>query len=215
MTRLPLAVLAAALGFWMGWGQSLAAQDPTTGLDARLRKTGIAELVDRVVMTGGSIQGIGNITQAAEFNCYFDPQSAQEVFCSRTTKTLIPLDVTSQVRFGLDLLEKLPERFCRAGEFLRQILPFAYRSYRQQLGQEDIILNDAVGILGVLEPELFDFESMAGQVETEGQLTRGVTVFDRRQAPEWRNNMEVATAIREEQIVPTIVQRLSLAGNAT
>lgn len=189
---------------------------PLTNLARAFRRDPyIAEMVDRVVMTGGAINGVGNITQSAEFNCYFDPVSAQEIFNSRTTKTLIPLDVTGQVKFGLDLLEKLPERYCRVGEFLRQILPFAYRSYRQRLGQEDINLNDAVGILAVLEPQLFHFESMAGQVETEGQLTRGVTVFDRRQAPEWRHNMEVATSIDEDQIVPAIVRNLNLAGNAT
>ena len=112
-------------------------------------------------------------------------------------------------------MEKLPERYCRVGEFLRQILAFAFRSYRQNLGQEDINLNDAVGLLAYLEPGLFEFESMAGQVETEGQLTRGVTVFDRRPVPEWRPNMEVAVSLKEEQIIPNIVTRLGLAGDAS
>ena len=67
----------------------------------------------------------------------------------------------------------------------------------------------------MLEPELFEFEPMAGQVETEGQLTRGVTVFDRRMAPEWRNNMEVATSLKHEQAEAAIVKSLCLAGNAT
>ncbi len=189
---------------------------PYTNLARAFRRDPyIAEMVDRVVMTGGSTNGIGNITQAAEFNCYFDPGSAQQVFDSRTTKTLLPLDITSQVRFGLDLLEMLPERFCRAGDFLRQILPFAFRSYRQKLGQEDINLNDVVGILSVLEPQLFEFESMAGQVETEGQLTRGVTVFERRQVQEWRPNMEVATSVKSDEIVSTVVRCLGMAGNST
>lgn len=189
---------------------------PYTNLARAFRRDPyVTEQVDRIVMMGGSIRAGGNITQAAEFNCYFDPQSAQEVFCSRTTKTLVPLDVTREVKFGLDLIDKLPERYCRAGEFLRQILPYAFRAYRQKLGQEDINLNDAVGILAMLEPELFEFEPMAGQVETEGQLTRGVTVFDRRMAPEWRNNMEVATSLKHEQAETAIVKSLCLAGNAT
>ena len=189
---------------------------PYTNLARAFRRDPyVTEQVDRIVMMGGSIRAGGNITQAAEFNCYFDPQSAQEVFCSRTTKTLVPLDVTREVKFGLDLIDKLPERYCRAGEFLRQILPYAFRAYRQKLGQEDINLNDAVGILAMLEPELFEFEPMAGQVETEGQLTRGVTVFDRRMAPEWRNNMEVATSLKHEQAEAAIVKSLCLAGNAT
>ena len=158
---------------------------PYTNLARAFRRDPfIAEMVDRVVMTGGSVEGIGNITQSAEFNCYFDPQSAQEIFSSRTTKTLVPLDVTTKVQFGLDLMEQLPEKYCRVGGFLRDVLPFAFRSYRQKLGQEDIHLNDAVGMLAVTDPDLFEFAAMAGKVEVEGQLTRGVTVFDRRSVPE-------------------------------
>lgn len=175
----------------------------------------VSEMVDRVIMTGGSINGIGNVTAAAEFNCYFDPISAHELFNSRTTKTLVPLDVTTQVNFELDLLERLPDRFTRVGHFLRQILPFAFRSYRQQLGQEHICLNDAVGMLAVLEPEIFHFDPMAGQVEITGELTRGVTVFDRRSVQEWRPNMEVATSINIDRALPAILDRISLAGNLT
>ena len=175
----------------------------------------IADLVDRVIVTGGAVDGVGNITQAAEFNFYFDPVAAQEVFCSRTTKTLIPLDVTRQVEFGLELKEELPAEDSRVGHFLRQILPFAFRSYRQQLGQENITLNDAVGFLSVLEPQLFEFHGMAGQVETTGELTRGVTVFDQRLNPEWRVNMEVARTIDSERVRQFIVDQLSLAGNWT
>lgn len=51
---------------------------PYTNLARAFRRDPlVAELIDRVVMTGGSIQGIGNITQAAEFNCYFDPHSTR------------------------------------------------------------------------------------------------------------------------------------------
>ncbi len=189
---------------------------PMTNIARAFRRDpNVAELVDRLVLTGGSVNAVGNITQAAEFNCYFDPQSAQEVFNSRTTKSLIPLDVTSRVNFGLDLLDNLPDRFSRVGHFLRQILPFAYRSYRQQLAQEHINLNDAVGMLAVLEPQLFEFSEMAGQVETTGDLTRGVTVFDRRSVPEWRCNMEVATTIDVESVVNILVDRLNLAGSLT
>ncbi len=189
---------------------------PFTNLARAFRRDpGIHELVDRIVLTGGSINGVGNITAAAEFNCFFDPPSAQDVFTSMTTKTLVPLDVTTQVKFDLGFLDLLPERYSRVGDFLRQILPYAYRTYRNQLGQEHIHLNDAVGLLALLEPDLFEFESMAGQVETDGHLTRGVTVFDRRPVPEWRCNMEVATMARIDHIIPSITRRLTAAGDVT
>ena len=74
-------------------------------------------------MTGGSLDGRGNVTPCAEFNFYFDPISAKALLQSRTTMTLVPLDVTREVSFGLDLLEELPPESSRTGHFLRQILP--------------------------------------------------------------------------------------------
>ena len=159
---------------------SIVCLGPLTNLAKAFRRDpALPTMVDRVVMTGGSFDGVGNIQPMAEFNFYFDPQSAREVFRSRTTKTLIPLDITRQVTFGLEILDKLRED-TNVGFFLRQILSFAFRSYRQQLGQESITMNDAIGALGVLKPDLFAFEEFHGDVECKGELTRGVTVFDRR-----------------------------------
>jgi len=171
-------------------------------------------MVDRVVMAGGSFDGIGNIQPMAEFNFYFDPQSAREVFRSRTTKTLVPLDITRQVTFGLEILEKLQED-TNVGFFLRQILSFAFRSYRQQLGQENITLNDAIGALGVLKPDLFAFEEFHGDVECKGELTRGVTVFDRRTAAENRPNMEVARKIDTQSARSRVLDSIYRAGRLT
>ncbi len=176
------------------------------------RDPALPGLVDQIVMTGGSLDGIGNITPAAEFNFYFDPQSARTVLKSRTTKTLIPLNVSRRVAFGFDLLDQLPTENTRTGYFLRQILPFAFRSYRQQLGHENITLNDAVGAIAVVEPDLFKYEGMGGDVETQGELTRGVSVFDRRTPPEWRPNMQVAVDLNDDAVRKYIVNQLTVAG---
>jgi len=175
------------------------------------RDPNIEDLVDRVIMVGGSVECVGNISQAAEFNFFFDPQSARDVLNSRTTKTLIPIDVTGRVTFDLGFLEEIPCEETKVGDFLKQVLPYAFRAYRQQLGQESINLNDAVGLLSVLESKLFKFEDMAGQVETSGELTRGVTVFDRRIHREWRENMEVATSIEADMAKQCVVQQLNVA----
>ena len=104
---------------------------PLTNLARAFRRDPtLPALVDRVMMTGGSLTARGNITPCAEFNFYFDPTSAQEIIKSRTTKILIPLDVTREVTFGLDVMDDLPTTETRIGYFLRQILPHTFRSYR-------------------------------------------------------------------------------------
>ena len=170
-------------------------------------------MINRIIMTGGSLSGIGNVTACSEFNFSFDPESARVVLNSKSTKTLLPLDVTNQVKFGLDMLDQLPSEDSRIGYFLRQVLPFAFRAFRQQLGQETITLNDVVGALSVVEPELFTYEKMFADVETQGELTRGFSVFDQRSHTKSRPNLEVATAINAEAARQYIIDQLTLAGN--
>ncbi len=194
---------------------TLVTLGPLTNVARALsRDPTLPDLLNRIVITGGSVNGIGNITPAAEFNFYFDPAAARAVVQSRLTKSLIPLDVTRHVTFGLDFLNELPPETSRIGCFLRQMLPYAFRAFRQQWGWECIALNDAVGALAVLEPELFGFVEMAGDVETEGELTRGATVFDRRMPAEWRNNMEVATSVRHDAARQAIIDLLQISGRA-
>jgi len=188
---------------------------PLTNLARAFRREPmLASIVDQVVIMGGSMSG-GNITPCAEFNFYFDPVSAREVLMSRTTKTVIPLDVTQQVTFGLDMMEELPKYETRTGYFLRQILPQTFRAFRQQLGSEGITLNDAVGAMALLEPELFKYKPMGCDVETEGELTRGVLVSDRRPQPELRPNVTMATDVRADEVRQYIIDQLMTAGHAS
>jgi len=189
---------------------------PATNLAKALRREpNLASQIDQIIMTGGSMDGHGNVTACSEFNFHFDPGSAKTILNSRTTKTLVPLDITRQVCFGLEFLEELPAESSRCGYFLRQILPFAFRSYRQHLGQETILLNDTVGALVLLEPELFQTELVPCDVETEGQLTRGMLVSDRRNLPEGRPNVNVVTGIMADQVRQFIVDQLVVSGNAS
>ena len=171
--------------------------------------------VDRLIIMGGSVSGIGNATPSAEFNIYCDPQSAREVFQSPTTKTLIPLDVTRQVNFNLDFLDSLPRDTTRAGSLLRRIVPHLFRTYHQRLGQESIHLHDAVVITALVHSELFVTEEMAGDVETSGNLTTGSTIFDRRSNQQWRNNMEVATEVDAAAVRDSIMRGLSHSGDCS
>jgi inosine-uridine nucleoside N-ribohydrolase len=162
-------------------------------------------------MIGGTLGGPGNVTAAAEFNIYCDAEAARSVFHSPVTKTLIPIDITSRVVLSFDLLEKIPNGHSRHGELLRRLLPGAFRTYRQHLGIEGIHLHDAVAIIAALEPELFTTERMYGDVETDGTLTYGATVFDRRRNPDSRPNMDVAVDMDASAVTERIVNRLTRA----
>ena len=171
----------------------------------------LPSLVGQIVMMGGTVSGPGNITPAAEFNMYCDPQSARSVFRSRSTKTLIPLDVTNQAVLTYDLFNQLPDETTKVGRFLKKILPPAFMAYRQEFGLEGIHVHDSVALMAAIHPNLFATEGMAGDVETMGELTAGATVFDRRRVPVWRNNMEVAVRMDTEKVIEQIKAALANA----
>ncbi len=179
------------------------------------RDPSLAMLVDQIIISGGSIRCVGNVTPAAEFNIFYDPISARSVFRSATTKTLVPLDVTEQIELGLDFVDQLPDESTRAGQLLRKLSGFALRAFRQHLGQESFFLQDAVTLTAALHSELFETEEMAGDVETQGELTKGATIFDRRPISPWRSNMAVACDVDVVAVTDCILRGVAEAGRCT
>jgi len=195
---------------------TIVALGPLTNIArAFQRDLELPSLVGRIVMMGGTVSGPGNITPAAEFNVYCDPRSARAVFRSRTTKTLIPLDVTNRLVLGFDFLGQLPEETTRVGKLLRKIIPPAFRAYRQESGIEGIHVHDSISLIALTDPELFTMQEMAGDVEARGELTRGATVFDRRRVPAWRHNMEVAAEMDVPRVAQQLLRSLENAGKCT
>jgi len=189
---------------------------PLTNLARAFRRDpAIIPLVGRVVIMGGSILAGGNITPAAEFNMFFDPLAARQVLRSAVTKTLLPLDLIQQMGLNLSFLDELPDEQSRAGKVLRRILPFMYRAYHQQLGQESIVLHDILAYLAVVQPELFQHAEMSVDIETRGELTTGATVFDRRPRAPNRPNTEVGIEIDAAAAMDCLIRGLQHAGQCT
>ena len=63
--------------------------------------------------------------------------------------------------------------------------------------------------MAVMYPELFAAQEMSGDVETMGELTTGMTVFDRRRIPARQYNMEVAMDLQKDEVVEKIVRGLN------
>jgi purine nucleosidase len=191
---------------------TIVSTGPLSNIAAALQQQpDLASLVGHLIILGGTIAAPGNVTAAAEFNMYSDAPAARAVFHSQITKTLIPMDVTSRVTMDLDLLDKLPNGDSQCGELLRKLLPGAFRAYRQQLGMEGIHLHDTVAIVAAMRPELFTIERMHGDVETDGTLTYGATVFDRRRRPDHQPNMDVAIDMDAAKVSDYIVRGLTRA----
>jgi non-specific riboncleoside hydrolase len=176
------------------------------------RDPSLVELVGQVVMMGGAVNCIGNITPTAEFNIYCDPESARMVFRAPLTKTLVPLDVTSRVSLDFGFVNHLPPETTKSGGLLHKILPYLCRVYRQQLGMETFHLHDVVAVVALTNPELFEMAEMHGDVECSGELTAGTTIFDRRPTYRGPRNMDVAKEIDVAAVTDCILRGLAAVG---
>jgi inosine-uridine nucleoside N-ribohydrolase len=153
-------------------------------------------LVQRLVCVGGAWHEPGNASAVAEFHFYCDPLAAQQVVRSGVPLTLIPLDVTRKVVFSpTDLLE-LPAPESSACRFLRQIVPNGIRMSSSLYGIEGFHLKDVLGVVAVSLPNVLSTRPMRVDVETRGELTRGMSVVDAR--PEHKDPANVDLAVGVE-----------------
>ncbi|MBL8799025.1 MAG: nucleoside hydrolase [Planctomycetia bacterium] len=169
---------------------------PLTGLAAALdRDPELPRLVDRVICLGGSWHEPGNASAVAEFHFYCDPLAARKVLRSGAALTLIPLDVSRKVLFSpTDLLE-LPAPESRTCQFLRQIVPCGIRSTSNLYGIEGFHLKDVLGIAAVSLRGALSTRPMHVDVETRGELTRGMSVVDARPQTRAPSNVELAVGV--------------------
>jgi inosine-uridine nucleoside N-ribohydrolase len=156
----------------------------------------------RLICLGGAIDGGGDVTACAELNIYCDPEAARNVLRLPATKSLIPLDVGRQAGLTMDQIQKLTEDDNRRAKFLKGMLTYAFRAYHEHLGREGFPLREVVALTAVTHPEFFESRRIAIDVEVSGELTRGMTVADRRMTtPVHRLNMEVAVRVSETSVL--------------
>lgn len=157
---------------------------------------GLLQDLGNLICLGGAITYGGNITAAAEGNFYADAQAAQSVMESSAHKILVPLDVSSQLFLNYSELDRLPRADdSTISQLLDQLLPFSLRVSRRHLGQEGVPLNEIAALCAVSRPQIFSRRLMSMEVETQGKLTRGMTVFDQRNLRNQDSNIEVVTEI--------------------
>ncbi len=151
-------------------------------------------LVQRLVCLGGAWHEPGNASAVAEFHFYCDPLAARQVLRCGAPTVLVPLDVTRKLVFSPSDLLQLPNPESRACRFLREIVPFGIGATSNLYGVEGFHLKDVVGVAAVALPGALSTRPMAVDVETRGELTRGMSVVDARPfAP--KPNVDLAVGV--------------------
>jgi pyrimidine-specific ribonucleoside hydrolase len=126
-----------------------------------------------VVWMGGAVAVGGNMTAAAEFNAWMDPEATDQVLASGVPVRMVPLDVTERFAWSAIELDSL-----RAAGRLGHLLADAIALAHDRDGF--FVPHDAVTAVALTSPDLFRWTARQARCETRGELTSGETVVDRR-----------------------------------
>jgi len=185
---------------------------PLTTLAAAIdRDPVLPAVLDQTVIVGGCWNVPGNAGPVAEFHVNLDPEAAKRVLHGELHPLLIPLDVTRKLVFSPSDLLELPNPDSRTCQFLRKIVPFGIRASSNLYGIEGFHLKDVLGTVAVAVPALVSSEPHYVDVETRGELTRGMTVVDARASRTATPNCRVATGVSVADVRDYIVKTLKQA----
>ncbi len=184
---------------------------------AMQRNSEFCSLVGRLVIAGSTINTPGRVTRRGRFQLLLRSTIRPPRHQVVRHQNLNP--ARRQQRADLQL--RLPLAIARRINPRRQIpaanSPVRLPAQRQVLAQEHITLHDVASLVAVTNPELFETEMLSGDVETEGELTSGMVVFDRRKASirEGRPNIDVALKADITAMRDCVLRSLENAGKAS
>jgi purine nucleosidase len=142
------------------------------------RAPDIVSRVKRIVLMGGAYFEVGNITPAAEFNIYVDPEAAALVFGAGVPLVVLPLDVTHKALVTKPRNDAFRALGNRAGTAVAEMTDFFERFDLAKYGSEGAPLHDPCVTAYLLRPDLFSGRHINVEIETVSPLTRGMTVAD-------------------------------------
>jgi purine nucleosidase len=203
---------------------------PLTNIALALRQDPeIASMVSSIVLMGGSLSG-GNVTPAAEFNFYVDPEAASVVFGSGIPIRMVGLDVTRMVQLTERHVEALQAGRGRVSEAAARIAEAVMKMHRGAGSVRGPNLHDPLAVSSLIRPDILTFEDYQIAIETTGSITAGESLGwkhapVRYSAPmqtndvlgsvgdlPFRVNAKVATGVNSERFFELLISRLTAVG---
>lgn len=188
----------------------LVATGPLTNIALAIRadrKT--MRLVREIVVMGGAFRVYGNTKTMTEFNVDVDPLAAKEVLELGVPVTMVPLDVTEQVRLMRpDAKRMAREHPSRVTEFIRDVTQQYMDYHVQHDGFDGCFLHDPLTVGVVIRSEFVDTVDAFVQVETEGEFTAGMTIADLRGRAKQPPNARVCVAVKARAFLEFFWERV-------
>src|SRR5437763_6379144 len=163
-------------------GLVLVTLGPLTNIALALqKKPSITKKVSRCVIMGGAPCCEGNVTPAAEYNIWCDPEGARIVMLSGLPVELVGWHLCrGEAALNLKDIEHVLSLDTPLARFAIECNSRAQEAYFEQSGEQGISLPDPVAMSIALDPSIVTSQSdHYVDIETTSELTRGMTVVDR------------------------------------
>ena len=174
------------------------------------RAPDIIPRVQEIVLMGGAYFAVGNITPAAEFNIYVDPEAAKIVFDAGVPLVVMPLDVTHKALTTRARIDAFRAMGTQVGDMVAAWTDFFERFDMEKYGSEGAPLHDPCTIAYLIDPSLFTGRLINVEIETGSELTLGMTVADWWGITDRPKNALFIGDIDAERFYALLAERLAL-----
>jgi purine nucleosidase len=204
---------------------SIIALGPLTNIATAFREDPeLPRLIANLTIMGGSLSG-GNVSPAAEFNIYVDPEAAQLVFRSGVPLTMVGLDVTQRAMLREEHIQKLERSQKSEGRAAGQIARASMTRLRKTNPAGGPAMHDSLAVATFIDPSVVTLKELFVEVETKGEVTAGETVGYRKapvrrsppmageapakaDASAFHPNAKVALDLDAERFLAMLVERI-------
>jgi inosine-uridine nucleoside N-ribohydrolase len=169
-----------------------------------------AEQIERIVLMGGAIAE-GNVTPAAEFNIWIDPEAAARVFASGLDVTMIGLDVTHRALMTGEHAERL-RAAGRVGTLVAELWAFYNRFHSRIYDLPGSPVHDAMAVAHVIRGDLVQTRHVNVEVDCASELCRGRTVVDVWGRTGRAPNAHVGVDVDADAFLELLVERIASLG---
>jgi inosine-uridine nucleoside N-ribohydrolase len=190
----------------LGKNLTIVAIGPLTNIaSAILADPGLPEKVNGLVIMGGAFYltpyGYGNANAVAEFNVWYDPEAAKIVFNSGITLTCAGLDTTTNPDYKMSpyMFNKICEKKTEKAGFVVDLCNDIMERFNA------FSLHDPMAIAYLINQSIFRTGTFSIDVETQGELTRGMTVVERRTHRINDTNAEIVLEVDAEKFHNLII----------
>jgi inosine/uridine nucleosidase len=191
---------------------TLVPTGPLTNIAMAVRKEPrIVKKAQEVVLMGGAYTR-GNVTPAAEFNIYVDPEAAAIVFTAGWRLTMVGLDLTHQALATPAVLERIAALGTPVARIAVQLMEFFRATYRRNAGFDSPPVHDPCAVARVIDSQVMHCVDASVAIETRGEYSSGMTVTD---FASGRTNAQVATKLDVNRFWDLMVDAIRRIGAPT